>query len=86
MKKRSADCHAVALTPKHEKLPWPGLKASDHLTRVATRAVKEAREDREIESWAQTVTARVLDYVTEEVAVRLIQEEMRRPRKTLLQR
>ena len=41
----------------------PGLKAKDHLSRVITRAVKEAEERRENEAWAQNQIARVLNYV-----------------------
>jgi hypothetical protein len=35
--------------PRREKLSGPGLRAKDRLTRVVTRAVREAREARENE-------------------------------------
>jgi hypothetical protein len=75
MKKRKAHLDRVTTKPKHEKLPWPGLKAKDHLSRVATRAVKEAKETRENEVWAENVIARVLDYVQPETAIRLLLQE-----------
>jgi hypothetical protein len=72
MKKRKAHLDRVTTKPKHEKLSWPGLKVKDHLSRVATRAVKEAKEARENEVWAENVIARVLDYVQPETAMKLL--------------
>jgi hypothetical protein len=66
------------MKPTHEKLPWPGLKAKDHLSRVVTRAVKEARETGEKEAWAEKQIARVLDHVPPEAAMRLVFREMSR--------
>jgi len=81
MKKRKAHLDRVSTKPKHEKLPWPGLKAKDHLSRVTTRAVKEAKETRENEVWAENLIARVLDYVPPETATRLLLQETYRRRK-----
>jgi hypothetical protein len=68
-----------ALTgPRHGKLSWPGLKSKDHLSRVVTRAVKEAKELRENEEWAERQVARLLDYVTPESALRFVLREARR--------
>src|SRR5258706_12910527 len=79
MKKGKAHLERVSTKPKHEKLSWPGLKAKDHLSRVATRAVKEAKETRENEVWAESLIARILDYVPPETAMRsLFQETYRR--------
>ena len=83
MKKRKAHSHRVSTKPKHEKLSWPGLKAKDHLSRVITRAVKEAKETRENEVWAENQIARVLDYVPQETAMRLVFRETRRRRKPI---
>jgi hypothetical protein len=38
-KKRQLEC---------DKLPWPGLRAKDRLTRVVTRFVKQLREEEEL--------------------------------------
>ena len=46
-KKRTAQQDRISAAPDHEKLPWPGLKAKDRLSRIATRAVKDAKEARE---------------------------------------
>jgi hypothetical protein len=80
MKKRKAHLHRVSTKPKHERLPWPGLNAKDHLSRVATRAVKEARETRETEAWAGDQIAQVLDYVSPETAIRVVFRETLRRR------
>ena len=80
MKNRRKDSRQVGMTPAHEKLSWPGLTARDHLTRVVTRAVKEAKETRERKLWAETVIGRMLDYVTAEVAIKLIVREAKRRR------
>ena len=66
--------------PQHEKLPWPGLSAKDHLSRVVTRAVKEAREASENELWADNQIATVLDYVSVQTAIRLLYREASRRR------
>jgi len=74
--------HWLRMEPEHEKLSWPGLKAEDHLSRVVTRAVKEAKETRENEAWAENLIARVLDFVPLETAVRLLFQETYRRRKS----
>jgi hypothetical protein len=78
MKKRKPHSHRARNTPRQEKLPWPGLSAKDHLSRVTTRAVKEAQETRENEAWAENQIARLLDYVQPETAMRLLSREARR--------
>jgi hypothetical protein len=70
--------HEVSLKPAHDCLPWPGLKAPDHLSRVVTRAVKDAKEARERSAWAEKQIARVLDSVPPEVVFRHVFREMRR--------
>jgi len=75
-KKRTAQRYRVSAAPNHEKLPWPGLKAKDHLSRVVTRAVKEAKEEREIAVWAEKQIARVLDRVPQETAVGILFREI----------
>jgi len=62
----------------HEKLPWPGLRAEDRLSRIVTRAVKEAKEAREREVWAEEQIARVLDHIPPEAALKLVFQEMSR--------
>jgi len=54
------------------------LKAKDLLSRVATRAVKEAKEARETVVWAEKQIARVLDHVPPETAVRILFREISR--------
>jgi len=49
MKKSKSPLDRTRMKPRTEKLSWPGLKAKDRLSRVVTRAVKEAREARENE-------------------------------------
>jgi hypothetical protein len=83
MKKRKSHSDRVEPTPRHKKLSWPGLKAKDHLSRVVTRAVKDARETRENEVWAENQIARVLNYVSPETAMRLLFREAHRRRKTI---
>jgi hypothetical protein len=83
MKKRKTHLHRTTTTPRHEKLPWPGLKAKDHLSRVTTRAVKEARETRENETWAENQIAQVLDYVPPGTAIKLIFRGTRRRRELI---
>jgi hypothetical protein len=73
--------HQVRKKPTHEKLPWPGLHSTDHLSRVVTRAVKEDMETRETHLWAEEQIARVLDQVSADTAISLILREMK-PRGT----
>ena|SRR5882762_1883030 len=68
----------LSLKPMHEKLPWPGLRAEDRLSRIVTRAVKEAKEAREREVWAEEQIARVLDHIPPEAALKLVFQEMSR--------
>jgi hypothetical protein len=75
--------HEISKRPKHEKLPWGGLRAKDHLSRVVTRAVKEARERKETELWAESQMSRVLSHVSPETAMRLLIQEIRRRRKPI---
>jgi hypothetical protein len=58
MKKRKSHSHWTKTKLRPEKLSWPGLRAKDRLTRVVTRAVKEAREARENEMRAKHAMAR----------------------------
>ena len=78
MKKGKRRPSQLYAKPKRERLPWPGLKAKDHLSRVVTREVKKARECRENETWAANQIARVLDYVSAETAFALVLREVRR--------
>jgi hypothetical protein len=73
----------ISRGPKHEKLPWGGLRAKDYLSRLVTRAVKEARERKETESWAEIQISRVLNHVSSETAMRLLIKEVRRRRKRI---
>jgi hypothetical protein len=77
-KERTALRHRISAAPNHEKLRWPGLKAKDHLSRVVTRAVKEAKEARETAVWAEKQIARVLDHVPPETAIRILLLEISR--------
>ncbi|SRR5216683_4336747 len=77
-KKRKTQVHKVSMNPTDEKLPWPGLKAKDHLSRFVTRMVKEARETRQLNAWAENQIARILDLIPPEVAFRLVLCEMSR--------
>jgi hypothetical protein len=80
MKKQRLYLHRISAKLKREKLAWPGLKAKDHLSRVVSRAVKDAKESREKEEWAENQIARVLDFVGPQHAVKLIFLETRRRR------
>jgi hypothetical protein len=71
------------MKPTHDSLPWPGLKAKDHLSRVVTRAVKDAKVARETDVWAEKQIARVLDNVPPRTAIRLVFREMNRRRKPI---
>ena len=73
----------ISKGPKHEKLPWSGLSAKDHLSRVITRVVKEATERKQTELWAEYQMSRVLSYVSAETAMRLLIREVRRRRKPI---
>ena len=72
MKKPRPNLYRISEKPAHEKLTWPGLNAKDHLSRVVSLAVKEAKETREKEDWAENQIARVLDFVGPQTAVKLI--------------
>jgi len=54
---------------------WPGLKANDHLSRVVTREVKEAKELEENEAWAESLISRVLDYVPARTVIELVKRQ-----------
>lgn len=84
-KKMDTQAYQVIKKPKHERLPWPGLKDKERLIRVVTRAVKDARETREREAWAKEQLARVLDQVPPSTTFRLFLQEVRR-RRTLIPR
>jgi hypothetical protein len=79
MKKRKAQLDGKK--PEHEKLTWPGLKAEDHLSRVITKSVKERKEAKENEEWAENQIARVLDYVSPQTAIRLLCQVAHRQKK-----
>ena len=85
-KRRNSQRYRISAAPSHEKLPWPGLKAKDHLSRVATVVVKEAKEARETAVWAEEQIARVLDHVPSETAVRILFREIGRRGKTRIAR
>jgi hypothetical protein len=65
----------INVKPNHQRLSWPGLKATDHLSRVVTRAVKEAKELGENEAWAESLISHVLDYVPARTAIELVRRE-----------
>lgn len=65
----------INVKPNHQRHSWPGLKANDHLSRVVTRAVKEAKELRENEAWAKGLISRVLDYVPSRTLIELVKRE-----------
>jgi hypothetical protein len=85
-KKRTTKQYRISAAPNHEKLPWPGLKAKDHLSRVVTWAVKEAKEARETAVWAEKQIARVVDHVPPETVVRILFREISRRRKPRIAR
>jgi len=75
MKKPRPHLYRISAKPEHEKLPWPGLKAKDHLSRVISRAVKEAKETKETkekEEWAENQIARVLDFAPPHTVMKLV--------------
>ena len=78
MKKPRPNLYRISEKPAHEKLTWPGLNAKDHLSRVVSLAVKEAKETREKEDWAENQIARVLDFVPPHTAMKLVFLETRR--------
>jgi hypothetical protein len=75
-KKTKPRSYELSRKPTHDNLPWPGLKARDRLSRVVTRAVKDAKEARERDAWAEKQIARVLDNVPPRAAIRLVFREM----------
>jgi hypothetical protein len=75
---RKARFYRLSMEPVYEKLSWPGLRAKDHLSRVVTRSVKEAKEARERDMWAEKQIARVLENVPAKTAMKLFFSEMRR--------
>ncbi len=77
-KKTKSRLYEVSMKPTRDSLPWPGLKAKDRLSRVVTRAVKDAKEARERDVWAEKQIARVLDNVPPRAAMRLVLREMSR--------
>jgi hypothetical protein len=77
-KKRKGGLFQASARPMHERLPWPGFKAKDHLSRIVTRAVKEAKEARETEIWAEEQIARVLNHIQPEAVLSLVLREMTR--------
>jgi hypothetical protein len=77
-KNRESRLYKVSMKPTHDNLPWPGLKARDHLSRVVTRAVRDAKEARERDVWAEKQIARVLDNVPPRAAIGLVFREMSR--------
>jgi hypothetical protein len=85
MKKAKSQRRPTLTRPKHEKLPWPGLKDKNHLMRVVTRVEKQRRKIRTDEIWAQKQIARVLQYVSGETAMRLLIREARIQGKTIQQ-
>ena len=82
-KTKKVRSYRVSPKPIHQKLPWPGLRAKDHLSRVITRFLKETREAKETEAWAQEQFARVLDHLPSEPAMVLLFREMRRRRRPI---
>lgn len=78
MKKPRSHLPWISVKPKHEKLTWPALKAKDHLSRVISLAVKEAKETRENEEWAENQIARVLDFVSPHTVMKLVFLDMHR--------
>jgi hypothetical protein len=70
--------HPVSRAPRREKLPWPGLKARDRLSRIVTAALKDAREAKHAELWAVHQIARVLDSIPPEKAMALFFREISR--------
>ena len=77
MKKTQPQRHPTLTRPKHEKLPWPGLKHKDYLMRVVTRVEKERRKIKVNETWAQEQIAHILKYVSGETAMQLVLREAR---------
>jgi hypothetical protein len=69
--------------PRHERLPWPGLKDRNSMTRLVVRVEKQRRRIKVNEIWAQKQIARVLEYVSGETAMRLVFREARRQGKAV---
>lgn len=70
--------HPVSKAPRRERLPWPGLKARDRLSRIVAAALKDAREAKHRELWAKHQIARLLDRIPPERAMALIFRETSR--------
>jgi len=77
-RKMKARFRKVSVKPGHEKFPWPGLNAKDHLSRVVTREVKNAKQVKGNEEWAKEQIARVLDYVAPQTAIEFVFREVTR--------
>jgi hypothetical protein len=60
------------------KLSWPGLKAQDRLSRVVTAAIKEARETRDRELWAEYQIVHALNSIPPETAMAMFFREISR--------
>ena len=80
-KKVEVQPNQLSRLPVYEKLPWPGLRAKDHLSRVVTRFVKETREERERYLWAEKQIARILEHIPPRTAMRLFFLGMKRRRR-----
>jgi hypothetical protein len=83
MKKTNLDRCLPLTRPRHEKLPWPGLKDKNPLTRLVTRVEKQRRKARVNELWAQKLIARILEHVSGETAMRLVIREARNQGKAI---
>jgi hypothetical protein len=84
MKRKKSLSNKISARPTHNNLPWPGLKAKDRISRVVTRAVKDAKITNEREEWAEEQIARILDIIPPGQAMRLIMRELRRRQKSML--
>ena len=84
MKRKKSDSNNVSARPKYDNLPWPGLKAKDRMSRVITRAVKDAKIATERDEWAREQIARILDIVPPRHAMKLIMRELRHWQKSRL--
>jgi hypothetical protein len=83
MKKNTQQLKRLSPRPRHTKLPWSGLRAKDHLSRVVTQKVKEARELEETELWATAQISRVLKYISAEMVIEIVLRETRPRRKNI---
>jgi hypothetical protein len=82
MKRKKSQSNKVSARPTYDNLPWPGLRAKDRMSRVITRAVKDAKIASERDEWAREQIARILDIVPPRHAMRLIVRELRRRQKS----